>query len=117
MKALENDAQKVETALQKLIEEKYVDDLRYSIAYVRDKSSIAGWGDVKIKYMLSAKGVSRDIISKALEEVDSEKASNRLAKLIENKLKSLKDDPQCRLKLLRYAMGRGYSYEEVNKLI
>ena len=117
MTALEGDQQKVEAALQKLMEEKYVDDLRYATAYVRDKSSIAGWGEVKIKYMLSAKGVSRDIISKALEEVDPEKASNRLAKLIENKLKSLKDDPQCRLKLLRYAMGRGYSYEEVNKLI
>ena len=117
MTALEGDQQKVEAALQKLIEEKYVDDLRYATAYVRDKSAIAGWGEVKIKYMLSAKGVSRDIISKALEEVDPEKASNRLAKLIENKLKSLKDDPQCRLKLLRYAMGRGYSYEEVNKLI
>ena len=117
MTALEGDQQKVEAALQKLIEEKYVDDFRYATAYVRDKSALAGWGEVKIKYMLSAKGVSRDIISKALEEVDPEKASNRLAKLIENKLKSLKDDPQCRLKLLRYAMGRGYSYEEVNKLI
>ena len=80
MKALENDAQKVETALQKLIEEKYVDDLRYSIAYVRDKSSIAGWGDVKIKYMLSAKGISRDIISQALTQIDSHRAESRLQK-------------------------------------
>ena len=30
------------------------------------------------------------------------------------KVKALKDDPQRRLKLLRFALGRGYSYEEVD---
>ena len=114
MKALENDAEKVETALQKLIEEKYVDDLRYSIAYVRDKSAISGWGETKIRYMLSSKGVSRDVVTLALEEIDQTKASERLVKLLENKYKTLKDDPQWKLKLLRFAMGRGYSYDEIN---
>jgi SOS response regulatory protein OraA/RecX len=32
---------------------------------------------------------------------------------MENKFKSLKDDPQCRLKMLRFGLGRGYSYEDV----
>jgi regulatory protein len=67
--------------------------------------------------MLSAKGVSRDVIAMALEEVDTCKASDRLLKLLENKYKSLKGDPQWRLKLLRFAMGRGYSYDEVNEAI
>ena len=38
-----------------------------------------------------------------------------------NKYKSLKDDSQARMKLVRYAVGRGYSYDEVtsvfNKII
>ena len=34
-------------------------------------------------------------------------------KLMETKARSLKDDPQARLKMLRFGMGRGYSYEEV----
>ena len=117
MNALDGDEQKVKSALQILQDEKYVDDLRYATAYVRDKSAIAGWGEVKIRYMLSSKGISRDVINSALEEVDRGKASDRLARLLENKRKMLKDDPQCRLKLLRFAMGRGYSYDEVNKLI
>ena len=100
-----------------LVNEKYVDDLRYASAFARDKSAIQGWGEVKIRYMLSAKGVSRDVIDKALEEIDQDKADSRLEKLLQNKLKSLKDDPQCRLKLLRFALGRGYSYDEVNSLI
>ena len=117
MKELEGVSAKVEAALKILISEKYVDDLRYATAFARDKSAISGWGQAKIRYMLSAKGVSRDVIAMALEEVDTCKASDRLLKLLENKYKSLKGDPQWRLKLLRFAMGRGYSYDEVNEAI
>lgn len=117
MKELEGDAQKVETAINKLKDEKYVDDLRYATAYARDKASISGWGATKIRYMLSAKGVAKDVISEALNEVDEVKASTRLEKLLENKYKSLKDDPQWKIKLLRFALGRGYSYDEVNDQI
>ena len=117
MKELDGDVQKVETAINKLKDEKYVDDLRYATAYARDKASISGWGATKIRYMLSAKGVEKDVISEALNEVDEAKASSRLEKLLENKYKSLKDDPQWKIKLLRFALGRGYSYDEVNDQI
>ena len=117
MKELEGDAQKVETALNKLIEDRYVDDLRYATAYARDKASISGWGATKIRYMLSAKGVAKDVISEALNEVDESKATSRLEKLLEHKYKSLKDDPQWKIKLLRFALGRGYSYDEVSDQI
>jgi SOS response regulatory protein OraA/RecX len=30
---------------------------------------------------------------------------------------ALKDDPQRRLKLLRYGLGRGYLYEEVSSVV
>ena len=115
--ALDGDAQAAKEVADLLVEDKYVDDLRYASAFARDKSAIQGWGEVKIRYMLSAKGVPRDVIDKALEEIDQDKADSRLEKLLLNKLRSLKDDPQCRLKLLRFALGRGYSYDEVNSLI
>ena len=114
---LEGDRTAAQEVVDVLVKEKYVDDLRYASAFARDKSAIQGWGEVKIRYMLSAKGVPRDVIDKALEEIDEDKAESRLEKLLQNKLKSLKDDPQRRLKLLRFALGRGYSYDEVNSLI
>ena len=67
--------------------------------------------------MLSAKKVSREVIDQALSEIDTERASSKLQKLLETKYKSLREDPQCRLKLLRFALGRGYSYDEVNDLV
>ena len=117
MTALDGDAAKAEEVVGKLVEERYVDDRRYAAAFARDKASIAGWGAAKIRYMLAAKGVDREIIASALEEVDVSRADARLEKLMENKARSLKDDPQRRIKLLRFGVGRGYAYEEVSLMI
>ena len=117
LKALEGDVDAADGVVATLIKDKYVDDLRYASAFARDKASIQGWGEVKIRYMLSAKKISRDIIDQALTEIDQSRASSKLFKLLETKHKSLRDDPQCRLKLLRYALSRGYSYDEVSELV
>ena len=116
-KALEGDREKAMQVVATLVKEKYVDDLRYASAYAREKSAISGWGEVKIKYMLSAKGIAKDVIAEALSEIDDVKADARLLKLLENKYRTLKDDPQWRMKLLRFALGRGYSYDEVSACI
>lgn len=110
--ALDGDKEQAAKIVETLVNEKYIDDLRYASAFARDKSSIAGWGETKIRYMLSAKGISREAVTQALEEIDDSRARTRLEKLLENKLKTLKDDPQCRLKMLRFALGRGYGYDE-----
>lgn len=110
--ALDGDREQAAKIVETLVNEKYIDDLRYASAFARDKSSIAGWGETKIRYMLSAKGISREVVTQALEEIDASRARTRLEKLLENKLKTLKDDPQCRLKMLRFALGRGYGYDE-----
>lgn len=115
--ALDGDKAKAQEILEVLKSEKYVDDLRYASAYARDKASIAGWGEVKIRYMLSAKGIAKDVIAQALEEIDAGRAESRLEKLLENKWKSLMEDPQGKIKLIRFALGRGYGYEEVSALI
>ena len=115
--ATDGDRAKSAEILSVLVEERYVDDLRYASAYARDKAALAGWGEAKIRYMLSSKGIAKDLIAKAMEEIDDVKASSRLEKLMENKYRSLKEDPQCRLKMLRFGLGRGYSYDEVSKVL
>ena len=117
LKALDGDRDGAEKIIETLVGEKYIDEIRYSSAFARDKSSIAGWGEAKIRYMLSSKGIPRETISLALEEIDEGKAAGRLEKLMENKFKGLKDDPQCRMKKLRFALGRGYGYEEVSSVL
>lgn len=117
LKALDGDAEAAAKVVETLVKEKYVDDLRFASAFARDKSSIQGWGEVKIRYMLAAKGISRQNLDSALEEIDGARAASRLEKLMENKYRSLKDDPQCRLKMLRFGLGRGYGYEEISGIV
>lgn len=102
-----------DSIMSKLISEGYVSDSRYASAFARDKSSLDGWGAIKIRIALQAKGISREDIAAALEEVDSNASTRRLDKLLASKYRSLEGDPQCKLKLIRFALGRGYEYEEV----
>ena len=100
-----------------LVEDGYADDRRYSAAFAREKSSITGWGPVKIRMALAAKGISREIADEALQEIDSERADAKLEKMLRSKWRSLCDDPQGRLKLIRFALSRGYDYSGVQSLI
>ena len=115
--ALDNDRDSAGKVMDLLIKDKYVDDYRYSCAYARDKASIAGWGASKIRYMLSSKGVDRDVIDRAMLEIDESKADQRLDRLVRSRYASLRNDPQVRVKLLRYVVGRGYSYDEASSVI
>ncbi|MBQ9661042.1 MAG: RecX family transcriptional regulator [Bacteroidales bacterium] len=114
---LEYDAAAAEEVVGALVEEGYVDDRRYAAAYAREKSSLSGWGPVKIRSALLARGVARDAVLAALEEIDPERATAKLEKVLETKWKALRDDPQGRLKLIRFALSRGYDYEPVRPLI
>lgn len=116
-KLSKSDAEDPDEVLSSLIADGFLSDSRYAAAFARDKSSLAGWGPVKISFALSAKGISKEDISAALAGIDAPKASERLEKLLEAKYKSLREDPQCRLKLLRFALGRGYRYEDVASLV
>lgn len=116
-KLLEGDTDAANDVLESLVKDRYVDDLRYASAFAREKASIQGWGRVKISYMLSAKGISKSVIKEALEEIDEGSASRKLENVVRAKYRMLADDPQCKLKLLRFALGRGYSYDDVKDVV
>lgn len=117
MTSLDGNKEQAQKILDILVSERYVDDRRYAAAYAREKAMISGWGETKIRYMLSAKHIDRSLVDQALTEIDYSKADSRLQKLLENKAKTLRKDPQAHLKLIRFALGRGYKYDDVAKLI
>lgn len=117
LKDLEGDEEAAGRVVEQLLADKYVDDARYASAYAREKASLQGWGPVKIRFQLRAKGVSDANIQAALEEVEPEKARAKLQKLLETKAKTLAGDPQFRLKLIKYALSRGYDYNVVEGII
>jgi regulatory protein len=114
---LDFDAAGAETVVAALQEEGFVDDRRYAAAFAREKSGLSGWGPVKIRSALLARQIPREVIAGALEEIDPDRAAARLEKVLETKWKTLADDPQGRLKLIRFALSRGYDYEPIRPLV
>ena len=117
LQRLEFDAAGAEAVVSALVSEGFVDDRRYAAAFAREKSGLSGWGPVKIRSALLARQIPREVVLGALDEIDPDRASARLEKVLETKWKTLADDPQGRLKLIRFALSRGYDYEPVKPLI
>ena len=117
LKDLEGNESEARKVVEALVEDRYVDDARYASAFAREKAGIQGWGPIKIRFQLRAKGVSDEDITAALADIDSSRASDRLERLVAAKARTLQGDPQIKLKLLKYALGRGYSYDEVEAVV
>ena len=117
LKDLESDAEAASRVVSMLVEERYVDDARYARFYARDKAALQGWGPVKIRFQLRGKGIPDEVISEALEEVEPSRAADKLEKLVAAKARSLQGDPRIRLKLLKYALSRGYEYDAVEAAV
>ena len=114
---LEGDSAAAEELVARLVADGFVSDLRYASAFAREKASLTGWGPVKIRFALSAKRIDREVIDEALGEIDAEKADAKLERLLEAKRRSLEGDPQIRLKLIKFALSRGYDYDTVKKFV
>jgi len=111
--------------LERLIKEKFLSEERYANAFVRDKSSLSGWGGRKIEYALRNKGVAPEAIKSALAILTSGSESRVLEKVIQRKIGEFKfkgnesneDRAKIKDKLLRFALSRGFSFEEILKVI
>ena len=73
-----------------LIEENYLNEERFAIAYAGGKFRINQWGRVKIRLALKQKQVIEYCIKKALREIDEKTYRKTLEKLATKKYASLK---------------------------
>ena len=116
LRALEGDAEAAGRIVESLRKDRFVDDRRYASAFAREKASLQGWGPVIIRFQLQGKGISRDDIDAALEDLDAVRSADRLRRLAAEKARTLQGDPAARLKLIRYLLSRGYDYAAVAPL-
>ena len=91
-----------------LVDESYLDDERYASTFVRSKIHLKKWGVNKIRMALKMKGISDEIISNALSEIDPEIYREELIKVLKSKKINETDPYKRRAKLAQYAMQKGY---------
>ena len=105
--------------MQRLVSERYVDDERYAQAFVKDKIRYNKWGRRKVDQALWQKHIDEDIRKRVLDEVDDDEYLSVLRPLLKQKRRSTKanSDYELNQKLMRFALGRGFTFDIIRQCI
>lgn len=105
--------------MERLVKERYIDEMRYARAFVKDKVVYNKWGRRKVEQALWQKQIDDDIRQSVLEEVDDETYVSVLRPLLKQKRKSTKAGSEYEMnqKLMRFAMGRGFTFDIIRQCI
>lgn len=102
-----------------LVANKYVDNARYCQAFVNDKIAYNHWGRRKIEQALWMKRVPESVSAPILDAVPEEDYINVLKPLIASKSATVKaeSDYERQTKLMKFALGRGFSIDEIKQCL
>ena len=105
--------------MERLVKDHYVDDERFARAFVKDKIRYNKWGRRKVEQALWLKRIHEDIRKCVLDEVDDEEYLNVLRPLLKQKRKTTKaqNDYELNQKLIRFALGRGFTFDIIRQCI
>ncbi|MDR3219099.1 MAG: RecX family transcriptional regulator [Dysgonamonadaceae bacterium] len=119
MDAWEIPEEAQELIILRLKQDKFLDETRYCKAFVNDKSKYNRWGIYKIRFELMKKQIPENLIREALENSNSGENAAQLRLLLEQKRKSVKGKNafEIRQKLMKFAAGRGFPQDEIEKAL
>ena len=109
----------VEQAIVLMIEEGFLNEQRFAIAFAGGKFRINHWGRVKIRLALKAKKVTDYCIRKALEQIPENDYQKVMEMIIRKKMKQVKysDTIKRNYSVAQYLVGRGFEPELVWKAL
>ena len=105
--------------IQRLINERYINDERYARAFVKDKIRYNKWGRRKVQQALWLKHIDPEIQQRVLEEIDDSEYLDVLRPLLRQKRKTVKaeSDYELNQKLVRFALGRGFTFDIIRQCL
>jgi regulatory protein len=115
--ATDQDAEEI---ILQLKDEGFIDEKRYSSAFVKDRFRYNKWGKIKIASHLRMKNIPDDIISEALDSINHETYTESIRNILIIHKKGLraKNKYDLKAKLLRYGLSKGYEsyilYDMIN---
>ena len=119
LKNKEEDTIIIEEVIDKLIDYKYLDDDRFTKAFIKDKLNFTNWGDYKIKNELKRLGVNEEIIYNNMTSIDDNIYYERINKIIDKDFSTNKKYGGIKLKnkIYNHLLTLGYSKEKVISII
>lgn len=117
------DAETKEWVIEKLKSEKFIDEHRYSRAFVLDHFRHDHWGRIKISMALKQKRVDPAALASGLEAIEDDEYNELLKRLLADQRRKIKAKNRLDMKgkLLRYALAKGFEshlvYDAINNLL
>jgi len=105
----EYDEREASEAVAYYIENGYIDEFDYALRYSRDAANLKGYGKVRIKADLKARGVSDEDIDAAVSDIEFD-----VLPLMKKKFptcESLKE----KQKIINHFLRRGFTFSEINE--
>ena len=105
--------------MEYLVKNNYIDEERFTHAFVMDKIRYNKWGRRKIEQALWQKRIPKDIQTKILDEIDENEYLNVLRPLLKSKRRCIqaKNDYELNMKLIRFALSRGFTFDLIRQCI
>ena len=105
--------------MERLVAERYVDDERFARAFVNDKIRYQKWGRRKIEQALWQKRIADDVRQRVLDAVDDGEYLAVLQPLLRQKRRSLTaaSPYELDMKLVRFALGRGFTMNIIRQCV
>ncbi|MGB0850106.1 MAG: regulatory protein RecX [Bacteroidia bacterium] len=109
----------VEEIIYELIQQDFLNEERFALAFVRGKFLYKKWGKTKIVRELKFRRISDYCIKKGLKEIDADKYEEVLLSILQKKVDSLKSIKgyQKNYKAAQFAMGKGYESDLIWTLL
>lgn len=105
--------------MERLVKERYIDDERFARAFIYDKIRYNKWGRRKVEQALWMKRIDDSISKPILDEVDDEEYLSILRPMLKQKRKAIKakSEYELTMKLIKFAMGRGFTMDIIKQCI
>ena len=111
------DIKDINEIISRLEKENIIDDEVYIRSYIHDRFNLSSEGPLKIKYSLN--NMDNNLVKKYISEISEEDIINKLDKLVDKKIKSIKNysGNVLKMKILNYFSNLGYSKEDIEKVL
>lgn len=106
----------IESAVKKLEDYGYINDLAYANEYI--KLNIKKSGMIKIKFDLKTKGIPEDVLQQSLQNfIDKDTEIESCFDIATKKMKGQSLDLKGKQKLYSYLASRGFSFDVINSAL
>ena len=107
--------------IDRLIEDNYLNEVRFSKSFIQGKLRIKKWGRIKLNYELKMRGVKKFIIDEEINKISKRDYYDYFNEFSINKIKTLKGSKeQKKRSFVNYFTYRGWEnnliYEKLNEI-